>query len=69
MDKWNTEQIFHDTGGPVDLHAKLKAAGYSITLQAVRAWSRRGSIPADWIATIVRVTGKDPKPWIVEDIF
>lgn len=65
MDKWNTDLIFKQTGGPVDLHAKLKAAGYSISLQAVRAWSRRGSIPADWIATIARVTDKDPRNWIV----
>jgi len=69
MDKWNTQKILKDTGGPVDLHAKLKAAGYSISLPAVRAWERRDSIPADWIATIIRVTGKDPHPWIVEDIF
>ena len=65
MDKWNTDLIFRQTGGPVDLHAKLKAAGYTISLQAVRSWCRRGSIPADWIATIARVTDKDPRKWIV----
>lgn len=67
MDKWNTDLIFRQTGGPVDLHAKLKAAGYPVKLSAVRAWSRRGSIPVNWVATIARVTGKDPRDWIVAE--
>lgn len=69
MNKWNTQKIINDNGGPVDLHAKLKAHGYAITLHAVRAWARRGSIPSEWIATILTLNGENPKTWIMEDIF
>jgi hypothetical protein len=70
MDKWNLPLILRETGGPVDLHAKLRAGGHDITLPAVRAWFRRGKIPADWVATIVNITGVDPRKWIEkEDIF
>jgi len=67
--KWHTAKIFKDTGGPVDLHAKLVAKGYLITLPAVRAWLRRDRIPAEWIVRITLVTGLDPRDWMVEDIF
>lgn len=69
MDTWNTHKILADCGGPVDLHAKLKAAGHDIGLPAVRAWGRRGNIPGSWIPAIVKTTGKDPRAWIMEDIW
>lgn len=69
MDKWNTSKIMADCGGPVDLHAKLKAAGHDIGLPAVRAWGRRNSIPGEWIPTIATLTGADPRSWILRDIF
>lgn len=65
--KWNLPLILRETGGPTDLHAKLVAAGHEITQPAVRAWFRRGKIPADWIATIINVTGTDPRKWTIEE--
>lgn len=65
-DKWNLPLILQETGGPVDLHAKLTAAGHDIQLASVRAWFRRGQIPADWIATIISaVPQADPRKWIM----
>jgi hypothetical protein len=64
MDRWNLPLILRETGGPVDLHAKLVARGHDIQLQSVRAWFRRGKIPANWIAAIIAVTGRDPRNWI-----
>jgi hypothetical protein len=67
---WNAQKILEDCGGPNDLHAALKAQGHNITVQTVRAWGRRGTIPADWLATIFEIKKVEVPPgWITEDIF
>lgn len=73
MNKWNGPKIMADHGGPVDLHAKLKAHGHTVALHTVQAWDRRKRIPGDWVATLLAMRGVNPRGWIetetVEDIF
>jgi hypothetical protein len=69
MHKWNVAKIIDAHGGANDLHAKLKAEGYHLHLNAVRQWRRRDNIPERWLAAIFVMGGPDPKSFIIEDIF
>ena len=67
--RWNIDKILAHFNGPEDLHAQLKAAGYTLGIKTVKAWDRRGAIPAHWIAALLMLTGNNPNDWIEEDIF
>ena len=72
MHKWNVAKIINDHGGAIDLHAKLKASGHHLSLNAVRMWLRRDNIPERWLAAIFVLDGRPglhPRNYIIEDIF
>lgn len=50
--KLNIRSLIRDLGGQADVHRKLLAAGFSISLGAIEKWCVRGSIPAHWLARL-----------------
>lgn len=64
---WNTQQILHEFGGVVDLHAKLKAAGHDVTLRTVRGWGERNAVPGKWLAVLLDLRGENPCGWLMDD--
>lgn len=74
---WNIPKIFEDLGGPTNVHARLALAELDgvPSVDAVRAWRRRGSIPSEWIAALVYLWPDVVSRWILiedpedEDIF
>lgn len=53
--QWDVPKIIQDNGGAMDLAASLNAAGYDVSVRAVRQWLRRDNIPSDWIAKIIHL--------------
>lgn len=57
--KMNIRSLVHDLGGQADVHRKLTAAGFSISLGAIEKWCARGSIPSHWLARLQSIASTD----------
>lgn len=57
--KMNIRSLVHDLGGQADVHRKLTAAGFNISLGAIEKWCARGSIPSHWLARLQSTASND----------
>lgn len=58
----NIPGIIAHFGGQSNLHRLLKKHGITVSSKTVEAWSYRGSIPANRLASLVDIAGITGKP-------
>lgn len=56
--RMNIRSLVHDLGGQAEVHRKLTAGGYSISLGAIEKWCARGSIPSHWLARLQQIAAE-----------